>query len=398
MEFEMNKSEAYIECHYFESGFKSKFLGKERPDYLPSAESVGLHNEVILRGDDYSLEVVRFNAERKITWIGYFISSQDKDYGDRGNYCGVGVWLVNYLPIHISALIDSLAALTSLLHNGGLSTQFETAAQFDFRDNHLVNYLVPCDWVPKEMQGLSYSSDQYYKSKYFHLKNRDQLSTKILADSIRYNLLNKQKFENNRSLYFIGNTSKITANDVTELSPIIDLAGSEACLLTLLSLNADKNMNDNSLAIKLDKLSNENERLFVEVSRLNEVVATAKSANDILTGELTNVRTAFANLQSQSNKYDNKKPDSKSVNLFEKPAASNGKGCIVGDVSYKQELILTELKMISSKLGVNNENNHLPSRNILAKHKSFLIYSTISIIIASLIVITSWAVVSFLDK
>lgn len=57
--------------------------------------NIGLHNDAYLSKGQHAIEVSRLHSDGRpgtgVTWLGIYGHSTDV-YGDRGNYCGIGVW------------------------------------------------------------------------------------------------------------------------------------------------------------------------------------------------------------------------------------------------------------------------------------------------------------------
>src|SRR5688572_2334366 len=90
-----------IEALYFAGGIRSTIYGVDtRPSWLPSIENIGLHNDVYLASGEFAVELTRLafaDASKPgsgVTWLGVYATATDIS-GDRGNYCCVGMWLIN---------------------------------------------------------------------------------------------------------------------------------------------------------------------------------------------------------------------------------------------------------------------------------------------------------------
>lgn len=266
---EMKNIEAYIECQYFASGLKSKLFGSDkRPEYLPAYDSVGLHNEVLLRNDDFVVEIVRRNTGRNLTWLGIYKAAEDKDYGDRGNYCGVGAWLVDCTPVHISILIESLHKLCEVLASGGMNKKFEDSAN-EFCSDYLAQYLVSDNWIPSILNGIPFARNSYDVNKYIHVNSDKSNSTVNLANSIHANLFSKGQAEYNRYLYIVGTSSKITVGNYSAIETFNDLVKLEHSFATLLSANSMNAIEDN-------KAVAENGLLRSQIEKSNQIISGLK--------------------------------------------------------------------------------------------------------------------------
>lgn len=278
----MSKVEAYIECHYFASGFKSVFVGADkRPNILPNADSVGLSNEIQLKSPDFAVEITRRNNGRNLTWIGVYKASVDLDYGDRGNYCGIGVWLVDCSPIHSHILIKSLLGLCAGLENASPSKAFLSSVDEFYRD-YLFKCLISNDVLPTSFIGLPYFKDRYDKNKYIRLDNGSPNGLSLLVNSVRSMIFAKQESEHNRILYIVGNSSKLTVSSIDDVNPINDVSALESLFATLLSYNSEAVIRDNAYNQKNADLLNTN----IELAKVNEALSLESKKSVTLINDL----------------------------------------------------------------------------------------------------------------
>lgn len=103
-----------LEVLFFSSGLKSKLYGAERrPDWLPAVDRIGLQNDVYLAPGQHVIDfsrLCRTDGGGGVGWIGIYAYGKDL-YGDRGNFCGVGVWLIDGLVLDHRRLLQVLDAL-----------------------------------------------------------------------------------------------------------------------------------------------------------------------------------------------------------------------------------------------------------------------------------------------
>jgi hypothetical protein len=118
------KQNVLIEALYYAGGLKSKLYGHDnraRPSWLPASDRVGLHNDVFPGPGQWVADYSRFEyADGKVsphhglTWIGVYTHAVDI-YGDRGNFCGVGAWLLEGVVLNHEHVVETLLALTEFL-------------------------------------------------------------------------------------------------------------------------------------------------------------------------------------------------------------------------------------------------------------------------------------------
>ncbi len=103
-----------LEVLFFSSGLKSKLYGAERrPDWLPAVDRIGLQNDIYLAPGQHVIDfsrLCRSDGGGGVGWIGIYAYGKDL-YGDRGNFCGVGVWLIDGLVLDHRRLLQVLDAL-----------------------------------------------------------------------------------------------------------------------------------------------------------------------------------------------------------------------------------------------------------------------------------------------
>lgn len=169
----------FLEYYQYSRGLEAHFLGEEgRPAWLPSSDSVGLHNEVELASGEYVVELARVaNAEHRITWIGCFTHAVDKVHGDRGNYCGVGVWLVDAWPLYATHIVNALFRLCGLLTEGNSAASLEAELN-KFRVKYLGSYVRNLELLPRAMSTMPFSTG-VPRTKYFRLRRDDALDKRF---------------------------------------------------------------------------------------------------------------------------------------------------------------------------------------------------------------------------
>ncbi len=144
---------ALLEVLYFAGGIRSKFYGAvTRPDWVPPPEQVGLQNDVYLAPGQFAIDISRFRYADEIAregaahWFGVYGYAKDL-YGDRGNFCGVGLWVPGVSLPDTENLYDMLLKLVSTLQNGGL-TENGLSAEFDGLANRALSFsLSPANWL-----------------------------------------------------------------------------------------------------------------------------------------------------------------------------------------------------------------------------------------------------------
>jgi hypothetical protein len=334
----MTKVEAYIECHYFSSGFKSVFIGNDkRPSFLPNADSVGLSNEIQLKNPDFAVEVTRRDNGRNLTWIGVYKSSVDLDYGDRGNYCGIGVWLVDCSPIHTKLLIESLLGLCVHIENVAPSKAFISGVE-EFHRDYLGQYLLSNDLLPTSFSGLPYFKDRYNSNKYICIDSNTEFGLSVLTNSIRSNLFTKQDNDHNRILYLVGNLSKLSVSSLSDVNPLVDIAKLESLFANMLSYNSD--------AVLRDKI---NDQKNIELLKINSDLS---QENRVIKEELAKHLSTINDLKIKISDLQNKlnKLELANVKSQQLPSTSNVKSSLPSNDISKLAAEISRLTYLIQRL------------------------------------------------
>lgn len=91
-----------------------------RPAWLPLIENIGLHNDAYLAPGEFAVELSRLafddatSVGKGVTWLGVYAHATDV-HGDRGNYCGVGIWLTEGIVVDTESALRLLFALIEVL-------------------------------------------------------------------------------------------------------------------------------------------------------------------------------------------------------------------------------------------------------------------------------------------
>lgn len=296
----MSSIAAHIECHYYASGFKSRLFGLEtRPDYLPSAESVGLRNEAVLKEGDYAVELVRRSVlDRRVTWLGIYVPAIDAVYGDRGNYCGVGVWLVECSPWNVAKLLRALLKMSRALSGSGPIASFEQDA-IRFAREFLPHYLNPIAIIPHGFEGLRYAEDEYDGSDYRWAPPDDSEFGPLgeIAVSILANCYSKAGRASNRVVYFVCSAGKVSVPSASRISLMDDSALTEAFVAHLLLLSSDDIARTNQVLEDCRRLTFEREQSAKRAEDADRRVGELNDAVDALKKELADRDRAISDLR-----------------------------------------------------------------------------------------------------
>ena len=189
----MDNINLLVELHYFSGGLKTSIFGADaRPNWLPAFDQVGLHNDVYLIENEFVIELSRHQRDGKfITWVGVYTSSKDAVYGDRSNYIGLGVWLVNLIPINSYLIVDALYKICKALTQNGPNQHLnQHCKQLVENKSYLQNWVTGTSILPSLDEGLVFDSSQHPETTYINCSNAiDDILIRKIADSILLNCI-----------------------------------------------------------------------------------------------------------------------------------------------------------------------------------------------------------------
>ena len=287
----MTQISPIIEIHFYSSGLKAKHIGSQpRPEWLPSFEIVGL-KDIQLDNDDYVIELSRHERENKlITWIGVWSKGVDLTAGDRGaNYIGLGVWLIDVLPIESHLIVDSLVKICDqLVKEGTPSDKVQNSCNTLLNDpSYMQKWIKDINELPLVDKGLVFQKDSYLQTIYIKPKDRDLKKAIIaISESILINCVNAVADFKDKSqiLYLILNPgSKADSNKaIIELSNNPNICNIWLDYISILEHSIEeKNV---GLLHNVDKLKNENQsksnQIKINEDNINELNVLNKKLNE----------------------------------------------------------------------------------------------------------------------
>jgi hypothetical protein len=222
----MESTKAIVEIHHFSGGLKTNIIGvRDRPDWIPDSDQVGLHNDIYLKENEFVIEFSRHKRKDKlISWIGVYSYGKDAVYGDRANYIGVGVWLTNYIPLNSYLLVDALVKICQLLVKNGPDENVKSSCKNLLDDkSFLQSWIKDITLLPRENEGIVFDVTQHPKTIYIQSTNQDiNKNIKKIADSILLNCIKAEDYvkSSSRILYLLLDpSSKINnINNITTFS------------------------------------------------------------------------------------------------------------------------------------------------------------------------------------
>ena len=160
-----------LEAHYYDGGLKKDNFPNSRPvSGLPAPEHVIYADPQNLGKEDLTFELCLIPSDQNENWVwlGCYAASADRQFGDRSNYVGVGIWMRDLVAIDCRSILRSLSQATVLLNTEGMTTslhqkflKFESVIR-----NH---YLLPRDELPSGLVGMRRSSGSSSEYKEFEI-------------------------------------------------------------------------------------------------------------------------------------------------------------------------------------------------------------------------------------
>ena len=147
----------FVEMHYYSSGLKIAPAGNvARPRWAPNPEWVGYRDEFPIGRGDHILEFRRIIVgDSHVTWVGYYAKSEDKSFGDRNNYAGIGVWIADQtlkFPVHF---LKPLRLWCDQLAQYGYNPSLDEAIM-KYWSEYLPTYFVSREDSLPGLNGISY--------------------------------------------------------------------------------------------------------------------------------------------------------------------------------------------------------------------------------------------------
>jgi len=149
-----------LEAHYYDGGLKEENFPNSRPvSGLPASEYVIYADTPNLGKDDLIFELCLIPSDQNENWVwlGCYAASADRQFGDRSNYVGVGIWMRDLVAIDCRSILRSLSQATALLNKEGMTPSLHQ--KFLKLESVIRNhYLLPRDELPSGLIGMRRSS------------------------------------------------------------------------------------------------------------------------------------------------------------------------------------------------------------------------------------------------
>lgn len=113
-----------LEVHYYDGGLRvATFPERRRLSALPAEDSIVFENIKPLTRTEVVFEVAVINSASNVAflWVGCYLPSIDRQFGDRANYVCVGLWFDGMVALECKDLLFSLYQAATVLNKQGLT-------------------------------------------------------------------------------------------------------------------------------------------------------------------------------------------------------------------------------------------------------------------------------------
>jgi hypothetical protein len=275
---------AALEIHYYDGGLRSDtFPERRRPLSLPPIEAVALEDTRALSRNEILFEasVIDSATGERFFWIGCFLPSTDRQFGDRANYVCVGLWVSDLIVIECRELLMSLHRAATALQKSGLSNALESNLH-DLTSVIAESYMKPRDDFPPSCTGISSLKIDPRSVKEYQIRTSFDSVVEFLASALINLQLAQRSMFNACRVIFRVNPDLPAAVPVSELPSASDLlvpliigipdatAGSAKQLVDAKQRVAELSADNTRLATQVQSLDQSNQRNTVEREALRK--------------------------------------------------------------------------------------------------------------------------------
>ncbi len=305
---------AWIEIHHFSNGLIYEPIGtRQRPQWVPDPQLVGLHNDISPAEGEFVIEFSRHKkGEDKVIWLAVYTYGIDAVHGNRDNYIGIGIWLLNMYPNN-DVLLSLLVQYCQLLTREPIDVVKSHCSNIFLKQNRISSWIKPINTFPNQ-EMLSFDTNSYTRPIYIKTKENslegfvNEISNYIFLSILGYHRI---PAIHTRFLYVILKNNIINESQTFEsLLAIIDdnekfdikkaIAESfENYNIGLLSKN--KNLEDTNQKIS-DLAKEKIESLENKVKELTENHLQLSSRFEVQTKQVTQFKNERDELSKRINK------------------------------------------------------------------------------------------------
>lgn len=271
-----------LEAHYYDGGLKTAtFPEKIRLQALPNYDKVIFADTLTLTPQTVIFEVASFQSanQTRYLWIGCYLASTDRQFGDRANYVCVGLWLAELVSLQCKPLLRSLWQAALQLHKNGMTTGLE-ADMNQLYSAISDSYLYPRADFPPSCGGFMRQASSQTTTKHFRITGRvDEAITALESALINLQLAPSPFAQSSRVRFTINAEDKdLSAQDslpsqselllplVVGLPKIVENTASELAavrkdLTEIVSENSKLSGQVTSLTSRLERASAERDAL-----------------------------------------------------------------------------------------------------------------------------------------
>jgi len=303
-----------FEIHSYDGGFKPELVpAGPRPDFFPDPAGPR-SNELELAEGDYAVELIfSIRKKRRVVWLGYYTFGTDRQLGRRGNYSGVGIWLIDLAPIYVGRVLKFLReAALEISRNQGVTQTARDKLSALAADAEL-GWYVPYEQLPNQFWTARFAASDVHSSTYFAIPEDEKLGLSLIAADVLHHFSKKPRADivSPRYLYLLRRSSKVPQNLVTlELSSV--LASEEDAVWDFCEAAAEPIARQNEVEAErkrlLEQLSQTNQAANIKIQELDhrcvnlktDLIA-ANTARDEILRIFNSVSTLIPNIANAPN-------------------------------------------------------------------------------------------------
>lgn len=145
-----------LETHHYDGGVKVNTFPAQQSVQVPLPSSVAILNAESPLGPKEVACKVHFSwltSEILLVWVGLYIRSIDRQFGDRENYVSVGLWLPNLVLLGSAEFLQLMLDGAQRLHNEGMTESLREA--FERLAKIAESFVHPRSSLPSICQGTA---------------------------------------------------------------------------------------------------------------------------------------------------------------------------------------------------------------------------------------------------
>lgn len=269
-----------LDAHYYDGGLRiATFPQRSSPASTPDVEAVIFADTSTLKAQDVVFEVaIILSASRaRYLWIGCYLSSADRQFGDRANYVCIGLWLSELVAIRCKPLLMSLFQAATQIRKTGMTSSLQENLH-ELSSIIAERYLCSRTEFPSSCQGIVKQDVVQNVAREFHLSSSVDESVAALESA----LINLQL----APIPFVdGSRVRFRLNPNEKVSSSTDVLPSAAELLLPLVVDLPQIIGNSvkevgELKKSLNDIASENAKLVRQLEGLSSKLDRASAERD----------------------------------------------------------------------------------------------------------------------